>query len=110
MRGLVFLALWLVTAAFAEPEKWTGEDKVLHLAAGTFISGAVTVWTEKPMWGFAAGCGFGVIKEAADRSSTGFSTKDAIVTCLGAGIGVYGGYLLINRSGGATRVSYTREF
>ena len=94
----------------AVEDSWTGSDKVQHLFGGALVAGVVTVGTEKPLYGFAAGCGFGAVKELADRSSTGFSGKDLAVTCLGAGLGALGANWLITRQGGKTTVSYFKEF
>lgn len=91
-------------------DTWTGPDKPAHFFGGALIGGAVTAGTGKPLYGLAAGCGAGALKEFADRSTTGFSSKDLVVTCLGAGLGAYGVNWLITRQGGKTTVSYAREF
>lgn len=99
------------TVSCTKGEKWTGRDKQLHLAAGTIISFATTLGTEKPLWGFGAGVAVGALKELSDRSGGCSSGKDFGVTVLGAAIGAFAGdRVLVMRKNGTTFVAYRTEF
>ena len=92
-------------------EKWTGSDKTLHFAAGSVISFATTLGTEKPLWGFAAGAAVGLLKEISDRGAGCSSGKDFGVTVLGAAVGAFlGDRVLIMRKNGMNIVAYQTEF
>lgn len=93
-------------------DSWGGRDKAQHFVVGAVIALGVTAATEKPLYGFAAGCGAGGLKELYDRGRPGHtaSGRDFVVTCLGAGLGAYTGGLIVGRSNGQTTVSYYKEF
>lgn len=72
----------------AAHEKWTGEDKTLHLMAGAALATASTIQWQSRAVGFGVGCGTGVAFELLAPAMNGVrSAKDAIVSCLGAAFG-----------------------
>ena len=93
-------------------DQWTGADKTKHLGVGFAIGGAVTVMTNRPMYGFVAGTVVGVVKELADSRSAGHhsSLQDAIVTSAGAAMGAYTGGVVITYFRGRAAVSISKEF
>lgn len=102
----LFLLLWLVsTSCFAGSfqwnDKWTGQDKTLHLVVGSVIGGSVTALTENDNYGMVAGCGVGMLKELSDMHHVNHtaSIQDFAASCLGSVIGaqlVKGLYLIPN--------------
>jgi len=93
-------------------DTYRGEDKALHLAAGSVISFATTLGTKSPLIGFAAGSAIGLLKEASDSDGSGTcSSKDLAVTVLGAAIGAFAGHrVLIWQENKTTVVAYRTEF
>ena len=129
MRLIAFIVLCLALASVCQANEtsaptpeltcqtgkdcWWGPDKKQHLGAGFALGflgslGAAQFQAENPrLVGWGIGCAVGVGKELADKR---FSEKDAVVTCLGAGLGALTGGLVIYRQGRETVVSYTRSF
>lgn len=98
---LVVLAIFIaspVCAGMAD-DKWTGEDKTLHLAAGSLIGAAITshctingkmVWWKSVLIGTGAAAIVGTIKEIMDSDDSGFSYKDLTWTVGGGVVGSIG--------------------
>jgi uncharacterized protein YfiM (DUF2279 family) len=90
----------LLTPIFAHADSWTGPDKTLHFAGGAVVGAAVTLATDKPLYGIAAGAAVGLAKELYDsqhRDKHTPSSKDFAVTVAGAVVGSYSG-LIIRRN------------
>jgi VanZ family protein len=89
------LSLVLCGGAQAQ-ERYSDPDKKLHALAGASIAGATTIYTKSAASGFTAGCAVGIAKEAYDSISPKHTAtvKDAIATCLGAGLGAATGFLV----------------
>lgn len=122
---LLAAALCLVVAQAAatdrehpEPsvqDKWFASDKALHFAVGAGVGAVGTALgdhnglTYPRLTGFAAGCAAGLVKEGLDKRA---SSKDAVVTCLGAATGAFlaGVAITHERETKTLRVSYSREF
>lgn len=84
----------------AKADDWTGADKTLHFAAGAGIASAVTLATDSPAKGFAAGVAVGLAKEVYDtqhRDRHTPSVKDFLVTAAGAGVGSWATGVVIRR-------------
>lgn len=96
---------------------WNSPDKRMHLVAGVVAGYGGTLIASKIDFaaghrvaaGTAFGCAVGVGKELIDAR---FSSKDAIVTCLGAIAGAQLGGLLLdyNERTRTTTVSYAWKF
>jgi uncharacterized protein YfiM (DUF2279 family) len=96
---LATLALTLASSAHAD--EWTGRDKNLHFVGGAAIGSAVTLATDKPIYGIAAGAAVGLAKEIYDsqnRDKHTPSTKDLLVTVLGAAVGSYTTHIIIRKN------------
>lgn len=95
-------------------DPWQGPDKTKHLVVGAAIGAGVTLATDRPHWGFAAGTAVGAIKELVDRRtpSRTCSFQDFAVTALGAAAGAYGTAWLIlpDPNGKGVFVGYSRQF
>lgn len=93
-------------------DKWTGADKNLHFLGGMAIGGAVTLATEKPLWGAAAGCGVGLGAEVfAYVTRKGVATtQDAVVTCLGSALGAYTGHTILYKTNEGYKIEYHKKF
>ena len=97
----IFAALVLTLASSAHADEWTGRDKNLHFVGGAAIGAAVTLATDKPMYGVAAGAAVGLAKElydARNRATHTPSTKDLVVTVLGAAVGSYTTHIVIRKN------------
>lgn len=82
----------------AHADEWTGRDKNLHFVGGAAIGAAVTLATDNPMSGVAAGAAVGLAKElydARNRATHTPSTKDLVMTVIGAAVGSYATHLVI---------------
>jgi uncharacterized protein YfiM (DUF2279 family) len=98
IKSILYVILWL--PFLAQADEWTGRDKTLHFLGGAAIGAAVTLATDKPLYGIAAGAAVGLAKELYDtqhRDKHTPSTKDFAVTVLGAAVGSYTG-LVIRRN------------
>lgn len=93
-------------------DPWQGPDKTKHFIAGAGVGAAVTLATERPHWGFAAGVAVGAAKELVDRRGSGTcSFQDFAVTALGAAAGAYGtAWLILPDPKGGVFVGYSRAF
>lgn len=119
LLALASLALLAHCASEADAapayDTWTGSDKVLHAAVGAGTGLIIYGIAEGQGFahpraaGFAAGCGLGIAKEAMDSR---FSSKDAVVTCLGAAAGAYLGGVMVeyHRQSRITTVTYKWGF
>ena len=90
----------LLTPIFAHADEWTGPDKTLHFLGGAAVGAAVTLATDRPMYGIAAGAAVGLAKElydARNRATHTPSTKDLLVTVIGAAVGSYATHLVIRK-------------
>jgi len=77
---IILLVVWISGCASMPP------DKRKHLIAGIGIGVTVTWGTNKPEYGFGAGCAAGALKEAYDSQGNGtVELADFGYTCLGAG-------------------------
>lgn len=88
----------LLTPIFAHADEWTGVDKTLHFIGGAAVGAAVTLYTESPAYGIAAGAAIGLAKELYDtqhRATNTPSAKDLIATIGGAAVGSYVGWLVV---------------
>lgn len=84
----------------AHADEWTGRDKTLHFLGGAAVGAAVTLATDKPAYGIAAGVAVGLAKELYDtqhRATHTPSTKDLIATVAGAAVGSYATWLVIRK-------------
>ncbi|CAB4200490.1 lipoprotein [uncultured Caudovirales phage] len=84
----------------AHADDWTGRDKTLHFIGGAAVGAAVTLATDKPMYGIAAGAAVGLAKELYDtqhRATHTPSAKDLVMTIVGAAVGSYATHLLIRK-------------
>lgn len=84
----------------ANADEWTGPDKTKHFLGGAAIGAAVTLATDKPEYGIAAGILVGVAKEAYDdrhRNKHTVSIKDLLLTVAGSAVGSYAGSLIIKK-------------
>jgi len=96
----ILAALVFAVSSSAYADSWTGPDKTLHFAGGAVIGAAVTMYTDKPIYGIAAGAAVGLAKElydARNRDKHTPSAKDFAVTVAGAVVGSYTG-LIIRRN------------
>lgn len=95
MKHLLIAIAMLPSLACAD--EWTGRDKNLHFVVGAAVGGAVTIATDRPAYGIAAGVAVGLAKELYDsrhRATHTPSTKDFAVTALGAVAGAYTGLVI----------------
>jgi len=98
IKSILYVVLSL--PFFAQADEWTGRDKTLHFLGGAAVGAAVTMYTDKPMYGIAAGAAVGLAKELYDtqhRSTHTPSAKDLVVTVLGAAAGSYASWLIIRK-------------
>jgi len=96
----ILAALALTLASSAHADSWTGRDKTLHFLGGAAVGAAVTLATDRPAYGIAAGAAVGLAKELYDtqhRSTHTPSSKDLVVTVLGAAAGSYASWLIIRK-------------
>lgn len=94
-------------------DKWQGADKTKHFAVGAGVGAAVTLATERPLYGFLAGTAVGAAKEVYDRRAPGrtCSFQDFAVTALGAAAGAYGtAWLILPNPKGGVFVGYSKSF
>ena len=94
---------------FAQADEWTGRDKNLHFLGGAAVGAAVTLATDKPMYGIAAGAAVGLAKELYDakhRSTHTPSTKDLLATVAGAAAGSYASWLIIRKDFVGIRLTF----
>lgn len=99
IKSILYVLLWL--PFLAQADEWTGRDKALHFVGGAAIGAAVTLATDKPMYGVAAGAAVGLAKELYDtqhRATHTPSAKDLVVTVLGAAVGSYATHLVIRKN------------
>jgi uncharacterized protein YfiM (DUF2279 family) len=99
----------LLTPIFAQADEWTGRDKTLHFIGGSAVGAAVTLATDKPMYGIAAGAAIGLAKELYDsqhRATHTPSTKDLLVTALGAAVGSYATHIIIRKDFVGIRLTF----
>lgn len=89
-----------VAPSEARADSWSGQDKVMHVAAGAAVGSAVTLMTESKAIGIAAGTIVGLAKEASDAGQDGHtvSAKDAVVTAVGAVLGAYGSDMIVRET------------
>lgn len=90
----------LLTPFLTQADEWTGRDKTLHFIGGAAVGAAVTIATERPAYGIAAGAAIGLAKELYDtqhRSTHTPSAKDLIATVAGAAVGSYATWLVIRK-------------
>ena len=99
IKSILYVVLLL--PILAQADEWTGRDKTLHFVGGAAIGAAVTLATDKPMYGVAAGAAVGLAKELYDtqhRATHTPSTKDLLVTVLGAAVGSYTTHIIIRKN------------
>lgn len=99
IKSILYIILWI--PFLAQADEWTGPDKTLHFLGGAAIGAAVTLATDKPMYGIAAGAAVGLAKEIYDsqnRDKHTPSTKDLVVTVIGAAVGSYATHLVIRKN------------
>lgn len=99
IKSILYVVLSLPLLAHAD--SWTGPDKTLHFVGGAAIGAAVTLATDKPLYGVAAGAAVGLAKElydARNRSTHTPSAKDLAVTALGAAVGSYTTHIIIRKN------------
>ena len=98
IKSILYVVLSLPFLAHAD--EWTGRDKTLHFLGGAAVGAAVTLYTDRPMYGIAAGAAVGLAKELYDtqhRSTHTPSAKDLVVTVIGAAVGSYATHLVIRK-------------
>jgi uncharacterized protein YfiM (DUF2279 family) len=96
----ILSAFVLTLASLAHADEWTGRDKTLHFLGGAAVGMAVTVATDNPSYGIAAGAAVGLAKELYDtrhRSTHTPSAKDLLATIAGAAVGSYASWLIIKK-------------
>jgi uncharacterized protein YfiM (DUF2279 family) len=99
IKSILYVVLSLPFLAHAD--EWTGRDKTLHFLGGAAIGAAVTMATDKPMYGIAAGAAVGLAKELYDtqhRSTHTPSAKDLVMTIVGAAVGSYTTHIVIRKN------------
>lgn len=99
MRNAILYVV-LLLPFLAQADEWTGRDKTLHFLGGAAIGAAVTVATDNPTYGIAAGAAVGLAKELYDtqhKSTHTPSAKDLIATIAGAAVGSYASWLVIRK-------------
>jgi uncharacterized protein YfiM (DUF2279 family) len=116
-RVIAVAALALLSAAASlactAKDRWTGEDKVMHVTAGGVIAVAAGSQLRDPWAGFAAGVAAGAAKELYDRRHPGAHTcslQDFVVTAVGAAFGAYGSKVAIETAGRGVAVRYSTTF
>lgn len=90
----------LLTPILAHADDWTGRDKNLHFIGGAAVGAAVTLATDSPAYGIAAGAAVGLAKELYDtqhRATHTPSAKDLIATVAGAAVGSYASWVIIRK-------------
>lgn len=118
MRVLLIAALMAACASANAIERkcttsdlWRGPDKTKHALGGAAIASAVTLATQEPHYGFAAGVLAALAKEARDRRGHGTcSLQDAAVTIAGAAAGAYGTAWLILPQRKGFQVAFVKTF
>jgi uncharacterized protein YfiM (DUF2279 family) len=98
IKSILYVVLSLPFLAHAD--EWTGRDKTLHFLGGAAVGAAVTLYTDRPMYGIAAGAAVGLAKELYDtqhRSTHTPSTKDLVMTIVGAAVGSYATHIVIRK-------------
>lgn len=98
IKAILYVLFLLPLLAHADD--WTGRDKTLHFLGGAAVGAAVTMVTERPAYGIAAGAAISLAKELYDtqhRSTHTPSTKDLIATVAGAAVGSYATHLVIRK-------------
>ena len=100
----------LPTGEAAAQDRWTGQDKALHLGGEAAVGLLATGFTTSAgkAWG---GCMVvGLTKEAVDAAGYGrASFKDLVADAAGCTLGVAGGRLLVHANGGRVQAAYTWE-
>jgi len=107
IKSILYVVLSIPFLAHAD--EWTGRDKTLHFLGGAAVGAAVTVATDKPMYGVAAGAAVGLAKELYDsqhRSTHTPSTKDLVMTIVGAAVGSYATHLVIRKDYVGIRLTF----
>jgi uncharacterized protein YfiM (DUF2279 family) len=98
IKSILYVVLSLPFLAHAD--EWTGRDKTLHFLGGAAVGASVTLYTDRPMYGIAAGAAVGLAKELYDtqhRSTHTPSAKDIVVTVIGAAVGSYATHIVIRK-------------
>ena len=98
IKSILYVVLSLPFLAHAD--EWTGRDKTLHFLGGAAVGAAVTMATDRPAYGIAAGAAVGLAKELYDarhRATHTPSSKDLVGTVLGAAAGSYASWLIIRK-------------
>ena len=105
------IAALLLAPAICAADEWTGKDKGLHFGV-SYVLGIATgsQWPDNKLKAIGVAMIPGVLKEVADRKTTGFSGKDLVADLAGATLGVYTAHWLITRSNGTTTLAYTTAF
>jgi putative lipoprotein len=97
-----------VVAAETAPDRWFGEDKLLHFGASCGIAYTVELWTQPFVEGAVAplvvggavSLGAGVLKELYDRSlGRPISARDLVWDALGVVTGLALGWLVLELFG-----------
>lgn len=85
------------TSAARAADKWTGDDKVLHLGGSAVLGVFASTMTRSEPTAFAIAMIPGVLKEIQDSRTCGnyFSAKDLAYDALGAYLGVKFGHTYI---------------
>lgn len=94
----IIAAFSFTIASAAQADSWTGTDKTLHFGGGAAVGIAVTLATDKPAYGIAAGAAVGLAKELYDTQHRDIHTpsvKDLLVTVAGAAVGSYATHLVL---------------
>lgn len=102
MNRTITLTLAIAFGACVQHARAVEQDKKLHVAAGAAVAAGVTLLTERPVLGAAAGCLVGVLKEEYDRRNPPHVAEraDAVATCAGAAVGASAGWLVLPRRDG----------
>ena len=116
----VLVVLMLLAGPASAQDKWIAPDKFEHLVVGAGTGGGVTWfatqqhWSGDPrLWGAAAGCALGALKEIRDKQHPDIATaswKDFAVTCAGAAAASYTMGWMLSRQQGVTTLSYAWGF
>ncbi len=110
--AMIVLGAAAIAMIFAPParaqDSWSGPDKTVHFAVSAVLGvAAINQWPDRPMFAWGVAMIPGVLKEASDRGTTGFSGKDLAANAIGAAAGVYLGGWIIQRQRGATVIAYS---
>lgn len=95
---------------FKTDDKWTGPDKVKHMAAGAIAGAAVTGYTGEAWKGCAASAVLGWVKEMHDQRKGTPSMQDFAVTAAAGCAASYGTAWAVAPTRDGFAVAYNKEF